>query len=258
MVSARKVAIISLIGALISSISLLHLFFGSSSSRKRGYLDDPIGYDSYVLATEWLASVCKSKSCLKEIPNIAAKPGAGPSNCNSIPLNYQDLQPEFQTELWNQWNSLYGNNVDFLDHEWSKHGTCWSPFLNESQYSAVPANILPYVNQGMEDYKVGTKGPTDYLNLTLALSAEYSIFDALKANDILPSRTELYPVTRISGAMERSFGVSNYTLLCTKDSQTGKSMLTEMRICLDLSYQPIDCVKKNTASCQASVEFPLI
>lgn len=253
-------------GSLIATLGLKQF---SWSRFGRWFLQDN-SYDSYVLATEWTAAVCKNRQCFPNTPsqpnffnihglwpNIANDPNTGPANCNSIPFVLSELPSSLQADLEVRWNGLYSSTEDFLNHEWTKHGTCWSPYLSAPQLSQVPAPIVPLVQSGEADYNAGQTGPKDYMNITLALGSHYSIFEALRQYGIHPSNSAVYTLDSFSSAMQAAFGVSNFVLLCTKNKVSGKSMITEVRICLDLSYQPTECAKKNVASCQSSVEFPL-
>ncbi|KAF9972585.1 ribonuclease T2-like [Actinomortierella ambigua] len=67
------------------------------------------------------------------------------------------------------WPSKNGDNNWFWSHEWSKHGTCLS-------------NIAPSCTPGMPPhYDLFT-----YFNTTLALRAQYNLYQALAAGGILP------------------------------------------------------------------------
>lgn len=56
--------------------------------------------------------------------------GSYPQNCSNMPFNLDILKAN--NTLYNQmttyWHGCYGNDVDFWQHEWAKHGTCtgWS------------------------------------------------------------------------------------------------------------------------------------
>eukprot|EP01017_Pseudomicrothorax_dubius_P002947 TRINITY_DN1028_c0_g1_i1.p1 TRINITY_DN1028_c0_g1~~TRINITY_DN1028_c0_g1_i1.p1 ORF type:complete len:310 (+),score=64.23 TRINITY_DN1028_c0_g1_i1:201-1130(+) len=100
-------------------------------------------YDFYLLAVEWTGSVCRVKDCSynKEQsktrfnlhglwPSKDAK-RHGPQECTHEALDYDHLPNELRDELEEYWNGLYHPTEQFLEHEWSKHGTCWSPQMKD-------------------------------------------------------------------------------------------------------------------------------
>lgn len=101
---------------------------------------DVYGYDTLVLATEWSGSVCKARACNKGRPvnknffnlhglwpNDSVDFQKSPFDCDSSKVVLNNLPLETQNTLNFFWNPLYSTADGFLNHEWSKHGTCWVP-----------------------------------------------------------------------------------------------------------------------------------
>lgn len=264
--------VLALAGLVLIATAGMYFHKSQTPASLQAVLPDsnPTNYDSYALAIEWSGTVCKSRKCLPNAPsqpnffnihglwpNVFSNTAASPSDCSSIPLNFAAMTQDLQQSLNLRWNGLYNDLNSFLTHEWSKHGTCWTPALEKNTMAAVPTDIKPLIDQGLLDYNSGNMGASDFMKVGLALANKYNLFNAFTKIGIVPSATAVYDQTKIAEAVKQSFGVENYELICTKSPTSGRSQIAEFRLCLSLSYNPIDCPKKVTSSCQASVEFPL-
>lgn len=243
-----------------------HLVLTSlEKAANRLYLNN---YDNYMLATEWIASVCRVKTCNPSIPtqttffnvhglwpNLLEKPSSSPQSCSVIPLVMSSLPADLQSMLWTRWNSLYNEQTGFLTHEWEKHGTCWNPVLPQSMIDGIPSDLKPSVVKFISDYQAGLRLSEDYLRLTLMLAAKYNPFAILTAGGVKPNNSNTVTVGDIIQVYKQSLGISKMSIICSK-SRDGLSLLTEIRVCLSLNYNPIDCGSLIITGCAQSIVFP--
>ena len=229
----------------------------------------PTNYDSYVLATEWTGTVCRMNKCdptrpnesnwfnLHGLwPNVWNDPTKSPQACSTIPLNYNNLPASTQDDINLHWNGLYSPTITFIDHEWSKHGTCWIPSFNtSSDISKVPLSLQPLVSQAIADYASGTITSNDFILVALSLSNMYNFRSILSKHNIVPDNTKAYTMVQIQQAIQAELQVSLLNIYCSKNPTDGRIMLGEIRICLDLQYNPINCMKNTVGGCSSSVYF---
>ena len=74
------------------------------------------------------------------------------------------------------WVGLYSSQQTFLDHEWTKHGTCYSDSQN------------------------------DYFTKAVDLHKKYNPITALAAKNIVPSNSRTYSVADVQSALDSGFG----------------------------------------------------
>lgn len=146
------------------------------------------------------------------------------------------------------WVGLYNSVDDFRTHEWTKHGTCW---------------------KGQTLFK-SAQLQDSYFGTVLALRSTYNLFDGLRQAGINPSDSSLFPLQSVTQALlnylKRVSGNPNVNdsmiqIQCQKDSQTGYSMLTQVYVCLDDNYSPMNCNCRTdytgpNNSCASSIFYP--
>lgn len=84
-----------------------------------------------------------------------------PDTCTNQQLDFNSIDKTTLAYMDKYWNSLYKNTEDFIEHEWTKHGTCFSgdvttffktAVANHQRYNPVRAlaqnNIVPSNDQG--------------------------------------------------------------------------------------------------------------
>ena len=115
--------------------SALLVFIGCCILSRSSLAQSTKDYDSYALALEWQGTVCKFKDCQQDYTAAGtwnlhglwpdADNGKHPFFCTNVPLNWDGLSQDLKTLLSQYWSGLYSSQQQFLDHEWTKHGTCW-------------------------------------------------------------------------------------------------------------------------------------
>ncbi|THV90922.1 ribonuclease T2 [Aureobasidium pullulans] len=101
------------------------------------------------------------------------------------------------TYMETYWKDYQGDDESFWEHEWSKHGTCYST-LNPSCYT----------NYSKEDELV------DFLNTTITLFKSLPTYQWLANAGITPSSSKTYTNAQITTALKNKFGATPI-LSCT-------------------------------------------
>jgi len=173
-------------------------------------------------------------------PN-AMKKEDQPFECDdSQKFHYDDFSESLRDQLELKWNGLYNPTKSFLDHEWSKHGTCWNPDDEiRTPTSSLIARLLTQTNEPKARIDIQTA----YVKRSLHLADHVNIHKILKSNGIVP-REETYPLIDVRKAVQEEFGIKNLVIRCAtvKDSEGKKlKLLLEVRVCLGLDYRVEDC-----------------
>ncbi len=225
------------------------------------------GYNSLVLATSWAGTTCRVKKCNNNRPPIKTffnLHGLWPNdsevfentpfNCLNSNVKMSVLPKEVQDLTNMYWNPLYGSAETFLNHEWTKHGTCWIP-------QPLDANVCPSeIRKLVEDAALTASNnqalkQSDYFKVSIALAQKYNIFSALASSGILPHNNKKYGRDIIERALFSYFKVNALDIKCAKNPATGDSMLQEVRVCMDLNYQIISC-RRHNMQCANQILYP--
>ena len=226
-----------------------------------------VKYDRYLLATSWAGTTCKFHQCshygADEIFNLhglwPSTAGQSPQNCSTVNFKEQNLSPYLKQNLFLYWNSFYHENWEFLDHEITKHGSCWNPEYGDQQ--VMDKNLADIIQSydASDDYsKINT-----FLTLTLKLSMIVNPYKALSDNGIVPSNTQNYKIDEILDIFVSMYGISDSVMpVCLAEKSTGKLYLAELRYCLNLDFQPIECnigeMRRQLKRCRSNMlEYPL-
>jgi ribonuclease I len=224
------------------------------------------GYDNLVLATEWAGSICRTRGCTTDRPAIKTffnLHGLWPNDyedfrnspytCTDTTADINKYSADVQTLVKSFWNSMYSSQNDFLNHEWTKHGTCWTP--EPLNYDNVPTEIKGTLVNALSAFK---KSEDDkqaaYIQMSISLAQKYNVFNALAASGILPNNQRRVNKTDLDMAFSSYYKVNKYQVICQKD-KNGQSMLYEVRICLDLDYRVVNC-KELRNECPAQFVYP--
>jgi ribonuclease T2 len=95
------------------------------------------------------------------------------------------------------WKSDNGNDENFWEHEWNKHGTCINT-LNPPCYT----NYTPQ------------EEVVDYFQKTVDLFKSLNTYKTLAAAGIVPSRSKKYTSAQIQAALKKSTGGHAVTIGC--------------------------------------------
>ncbi|XP_044753821.1 ribonuclease Oy-like [Coccinella septempunctata] len=144
----------------------------------------------------------------------------GPNNCDSaIHFDPDQLQP-ILNDLNEYWTNIEGNTKvnSFWSHEWDKHGTC--------------ASSLPQLNSVY-----------NYFHKGLELHSQYNMLSILKDSNISPNMNN-YTIDDFYSAIFKKLNVTPQ-VQCVVDSKTKESLISELRLCFNRSFQLINCTSQN-------------
>ena len=212
-----------------------------SHPRKFGVTTD---YNCYMFAIQWPLGVCAKdgSSCYRRMamaPKLANTihglwPGYYGERpipyCNDgIPVDVEDDGSALFIEMRKYWPSLKGPNENFWNHEFNKHGYCYTQKIGTEKYQS-------YFYKGLEVLKYN-----GYNNLVVnALgthSGEYEMdFYSLKT------------------ALESYLGGSVFQFQCVRSGYS--QYLSEIRIQLDLNFKPIETEFRSNCNTRNTVIIP--
>jgi len=186
-------------------------------------------------------------------PNDSVNFKNSPFTCTSSQADLSRLPADVQTTVSTFWNGMFSSQNEFLNHEWSKHGTCWSP--EPLDMNAVPSEFKSVIqNAVLTQQKSDLDKQINYIKTAVALGQKYNAFNALSASGILPNNSRRLARSDVDKAFSSYLKVNNFQLICQKD-KSGQSLLYEVRVCLDLNYKVAECPSKNI-SCPESILYP--
>ena len=237
-------------------ISICHLTVKGQSTKD---------YDYYAFALEWAGTVCKFKNCVEDHSAAAtwnlhglwpnANNGQHPFMCTNVPTDWDNLPQNLVSTLGLYWSGLYSSQQTFLDHEWTKHGTCWR--TDYGNITAMPSSVQSLAQSARNN----KQNSADYFRLVVALSKNvYRIYEILVSGGITPSNTDKYTYAQIKAAMDKGFGggkVTKFKVNCQLD-ESGLPYLSDVLICVDKNYNPQDCAFSVTSNCPVSgIMYPI-
>lgn len=217
-------------------------------------------YDRYLLATSWAGTTCIFNNCTHggkdKIFNLhglwPSTAGQSPEDCSKVNFKEQNLSPYLQQNLFDYWNSYYHDNWEFLDHEITKHGSCWNPAAGDfQQMDQQLAQIIQSYNPSDDYSKINT-----FLTLTVQLSELTNPYTALADNNIVPG-DQTYNIDDILNVFANANGMANSVIpVCLAEKSSGNLYLAELRFCIDLNFKPLTCdpsdINRNLARCRTS------
>eukprot|EP01112_Ceratiomyxa_fruticulosa_P014232 TRINITY_DN405_c0_g1_i3.p1 TRINITY_DN405_c0_g1~~TRINITY_DN405_c0_g1_i3.p1 ORF type:complete len:225 (+),score=30.25 TRINITY_DN405_c0_g1_i3:106-780(+) len=188
---------------------------------------NPGDFDFFLFVQDWPVSFCDTTTCqtnkITEQFGIHGlwpqnKDGSYPSYCSGSNFSLNAIKSLLPI-LDNAWYSLTGNNSDFWDHEWTKHGTCAVEGPITDQYS--------------------------FFDNTLNLFNLYNITDILQRDGFSPSNSNSYSTGKLAKSIQ--YAVSAYPLLQCSDNN-----LNTVALCVDRSLSIMDCPSLSGWSCNSS------
>jgi hypothetical protein len=238
-------------------------------------------YTYYVHAQEWQGTACDKHDCTgndtyanKDQWNIHGLWPSIPSSivipsfCTNEAFNWDSFSSSLQEELVENWSGLYSTEDSFLDHEWSKHGTCWDWTLGDF-------SEMPLVIQDILKSTSTSNDQSQFFQLVLTIHKHYNIYSVLQQKGIVPSNTTPYTSQDIAAALDTAFGLHTYILSCNSgtpssvvsDERRTKGFLdfqleggltsadklvSQIELCLDLNYKAINCPTPTYNSCSGA------
>ena len=176
-------------------------------------------------------------------------------DCHKINFHAVDLTKQNQHDIPLYWSSMYNSQMWFIDHELSKHGSCWEP--KRANLSKVEPELAYVQQNGNLDSPNGILNT--FLQLSMAISKKNDIYEILKSFGILPSNNETVEITNIISAIENYFGFDGFVYpVC--QAKNHRKYFSEIRFCLDDNYRKIKCegktVQNHINSCAKGVLYP--
>jgi len=127
------------------------------------------------------------------------------------------------------WVDINGNNERFWQHEWGKHGTC---------YSTLDPTCLP------DGSPTGAEAVA-FFQTVVNLFQQYNIYQALAAAGITPSTHNTYTESQLEAALGSAFGVKA-SFDCTHGHNLNQIYVyfTLRGSIIDGAFNPIDTPKR--------------
>jgi len=224
-------------------------------------------YNYYKYAVEWPGSTCYTRTCKydQEGPTSWNQHGLWPNkwttynipDCSHEPWNVKAFSSSQLDEIKSFWEGMYSKNEKFWQHEWSKHGTCWNPNLGD--LNKMPANMKDTIQNARNAYKKDDKMITYYFHSVYGVHQNIDFYKALSENGITPSNDKSRPLSDYVDAFAKYWNIKNFDLVCIKGDKEKGTLLNEVRICVDMDYNVMDCPDKGFIRCQNTEEvwYPL-
>ena len=177
---------------------------------------------------------------------ITATACVNQDTCTSEQYSPSSFSSNTRALLDSGWVGLYNSIDTFRSHEWTKHGTCW--------------NGSPLAR--------GNGNQENFFLTTLTLHQKYNIYKGLAQAGIKPSDSTTYSLSSVVNALKSVLSSGSGGSYVTEDmiqvqcqSSGGKSLLTQVYLCLDQSYRPMNCncgqgYKGVSNGCSSSIYYP--
>ena len=213
-----------------------------------------------MLSLSWPGTTCVLKHCTAlGRPNYFGLHGLWPEykmNCGNVHWSGKDLSDENRRDLPLYWNSMYNSEMGFINHELSKHATCWQP--RQADPEASPSQIV----RAISHYDLGTlNGKLNaFIQVAITWSKNHDLFRILEENGIFASDEQNVSSWDIVKTFEEHFGVRNSVFLICQKRHGGKNYFSEIRFCLNDNYQVESCgedfIQKHMQYCGEEVLYP--
>lgn len=223
-----------------------------------------MSYDVYTFSMEWPGTVCDNKTCKKSNDHLDGKTWnmhglwptsthigkrMGPFSCTNEHFTWNKLSKNLQTEVKTFWDGMFSSDATFLRHEYEKHGTCWDP--TQGNLSEMSDEIRAVVSKARGKFP-SSSWPSlinEYFTLGYLIHKEHNYYKVLANAGITPSASKSYEAADIEKAFTDEYDVEKMELHCLGNSEGKFVELNEVRLCLDMSYNPTDCPKRKFTTC---------
>lgn len=212
---------------------ILIISFTVNILSQHSYLD----YDMYVFTIQWGATLCEDnlecKSKLKKIPkNIFTLHGLWPTysdgrkidECNKGDLIKVNITEDYlRKEMLTYWISYTSDNQHFWNHEYNKHGYCFSEKYNiDKPDKFFNTSINLYKNHSFDKL------------MHKVLDSDLTVSDDKELN---------FSYNELVGLFQKVLLDLKFDLNCTK--YNGGTYLSEIRFYFDLEMKPINYKKES-------------
>jgi ribonuclease I len=205
----------------------------NSASRLSGGVPD---FASYVFSIQWGNTLCipsadcreKTKTWKKNVFTIHGLWPNGPNGeqlptCNTLQkINFQINDSNLQEKMDLHWPSLTGPNTKFWEHEYNKHGFCYSNKYGGSQTEFFRKGMELFLNFGFEELA------SDLMKNDSEEEVEISMND-------------------LKNIINSKFPNMVYDLDCKLHNKT--NYLQEIRFYFDLDFMPFNPPKERKKDC---------
>lgn len=197
---------------------------------------DDYEFDIIQLAIYWVPGFCRlDKKCKPDINPVFSIHGLWPTRIGDYGPQYCCHKKDWQSrwirfirlQLKKNWIKCDESKINWWQHEWQKHGTC---------FKRIPT---------LDD-------PKRYFRYSLKQFRKFDIMRHLKNLNIEPKDDKAYITKDIRDALGRITN-KKVKLVCEKDI-SNRRVLTEVRFCYDKQLEYIDCGDDN---CPRTVYLPL-
>ena len=137
-----------------------------------------------------------------------------PQYCNTQKLNTTEIS-SLLPELKIRWTN-FENDIEFLQHEWSKHGTC-----------------------AEELYQLNTQ--YKYFSTGLKLRHKYNLMNLLTNNHIYPSLHKTYEINTIKNIIQANIKIPNIHCRHMYYKHKKIDIIDNIQLCLNTELEPIAC-----------------
>jgi len=229
--------------------------------RRTSSASDGPQYDFYKFAKEWSGTICYETSCNYDGlgQNQWNQHGLWPNQwktynipgCSHESWDVSKFSAPEKAEVVSFWDGMYNSNEGFWSHEWSKHGTCWDP--KKGDISKMPAALQSHIQTARTEQANGGNLQVDYFHTVFLTQKPLDFFAVLSNAKIVPDADNTYSFDSIKSALQKGFGITHMDLICKK--KDGQSLLSEVRLCVDLNYNVMDCPTESR-QCADDVLYP--
>ena len=216
--------------------------------------------EDFVLSLSWPGSTCKLKNCqYLGRKNYFSLHGLWPEykfECDHIHYKMSDLSPQNQRDVPQYWSSMYNTEMGFINHELSKHGSCWEP--ERSDPDQCPMAIAQILNT-VRPHQSQNERLNAFIQVAIAWSKTNDLFTILKDAGMNPSENDVFSPADLMGALSQHFGVDDAAFPVCRGTKHQR-YLSEVRFCLDNNFQIMSCGAKNVQnhiqSCGHGIFYP--
>jgi ribonuclease I len=218
-------------------------------------------YDHYVWAVQWARSICDLRYCKYntnrgQVFNIhglwpsSSRRRQGPHKCEKGHFSWKTVDSGLHRELETHWSGLFGSRKLFNNHEWEKHGTCLDPF--KGNLEKMPNLEIKEIVQNYRKEKVNKH--VWYFRLSIALNKHYELKQTFANCGILPNK-ESRAFYDFFDCIQEQFGIRGFFARCDKAPNTKIFYLSEIRFCLDLDFNLVNCKRGFRTNCSDEIHY---